>query len=45
MKEFEADPRKKPTMTGQPKQFAQEITNTRSRKQGFLQTSDVGIFG
>lgn len=45
VKEFENDPRKKLTVTGQPKQFAQEITNTRSRKQGFLQTSDVGIFG
>lgn len=43
--EHESDPRKKPAMTGPPKEFAKEITNTRSRKQQFLQTTGGGIFG
>ena len=43
--EFSLDSRKKPVMTGPPKTFAQEITNTRERKQTFLQTTDNGIFG
>lgn len=43
--EFQNDPRKKPALTGPPKEFATEITNTRERKQGFLSTTDNGIFG
>ena len=31
-REFESDPRKKPNMTGPPKEFAKEITNTKNRK-------------
>lgn len=34
--EHKADPRKKPKMTGNPKEFANEITNTKNRKQTFL---------
>ena len=43
--EHASDPRKKPNMTGEPKQFAKEITNTKNRKQAFLQTTGGGIFG
>ena len=45
VKEAIGDPRKKPNLTGQPKEFAKEVTNTRSQKQGFLQTTDGGVFG
>lgn len=45
VKEFEQDPRKKPNMTGPPKEFAKEITNTKNRKQQFLQSTEGGIFG
>ena len=45
MNEFALDASKKPKMTGPAKQFAQEITNTKARKQGFLSTTDGGIFG
>ena len=31
--EHENDPRKRPAVTGQPKEFAKEITNTKNRKQ------------
>jgi len=31
-REFENDPRKKPQLTGPPKEFAKEITNTKNRK-------------
>ena len=44
-REFESDPRKKPNMTGPPKEFAKEITNTKNRKQEFLSTTEGGIFG
>lgn len=43
--EHSNDPRKRPAMTGPPKEFATEITNTRQRKQTFLQSSSGGIFG
>lgn len=32
-------------MTGPPKQFAKEITDTKNRKQQFLSTTGGGIFG
>ena len=41
----QADLGKKPAMTGPPKQFAKEITNTKNRKQEFLSTTGGGIFG
>ena len=43
--EFNKDSRKKPTMTGPPKEFAKEITNTKNRKQQFLSTTGGNIFG
>ena len=43
--EHASDPRKKPNMTGPPKEFAKEITNTKNRKQQFLQSTEGGIFG
>lgn len=45
VEETSSDPRKKPTMTGPPKQFAKEITNTKNRKQQFLSTTGGNIFG
>lgn len=32
-------------MTGPPKEFAREITNTKNRKQQFLSTTGGNIFG
>lgn len=43
--ETKSDPRKKPNMTGAPKEFATEITNTKGQKQKFLQSTNNGIFG
>ena len=34
--EHQGDPRKRPAMTGQPREHAKEITNTKNRKQAFL---------
>ena len=45
VREAANDPRKKPTMTGPPKEFAKEITNTKNQKQGFLVTSNADVFG
>ena len=45
VKEFAADPRKRPNMTGPPKDSVREITNTKVQKQAMLQTTDGGIFG
>lgn len=39
------DPRKRPNMTGLPKETATEITNTRDQKQKFLQSTNNGVFG
>ena len=45
VREAHNDPRKKPNMTGPPKEFAKEVTNTKNHKQGFLTTSNPGAFG
>ena len=45
VREFASDPRKKPNMTGPPKEFAKEITNTKNQKQGFLTTTNADVFG
>ena len=45
VKEAAIDPRKKPNLTGQPKEFAKEVTNTKNQKQGFLQTTNADVFG
>lgn len=34
--ETKSDSRKRPNVTGQPKEFASEITNTKNQKQKFL---------
>ena len=39
------DPRKRPNMTGAPKEFASEITNTKDQKQKFLESKNNNIFG
>ena len=43
--DFEQDPRKKPIVTGLPKETSKEITNHRLEKQNFLQTQSPDIFG
>jgi len=45
VREAAGDPRKRPAMTGPPKEFAQEVQNTKSHKQGFLTTSNPEAFG
>ena len=45
MKSTKLDSRKKPNMTGPPKEFANEITNTKDQKQKFLQSTNNGVFG
>ena len=32
-------------MTGAPKEFAKEVTNTKTQKQGFLTTTSADLFG
>lgn len=45
VREAQNDPRKRPNMTGQPKEFATEVTNTKGHKQGFLTTTSADLFG
>jgi len=45
VREATSDPRKRPAMTGPPKEFAKEVTNTKNHKQGFLTTSQADVFG
>jgi len=45
VREAANDPRKRPAMTGPPKEFAKEVTNTKNHKQGFLTTSNPDAFG
>ena len=45
MNEFQADVGRKPNLTGQPKFFAKEVTNTRQHKQDGLSSDVTGIFG
>ena len=45
VREATQDPRKRPALTGPPKEFAKEVTNTKSQKQGFLQTTSADLFG
>jgi hypothetical protein len=43
--DFEQDPRKKPLLTGLPKDQQKEITDHKMEKQNFLQTQNPDIFG
>ena len=45
VREAAQDPRKRPALTGPPKEFAKEVTNTKTQKQGFLQTTSADLFG
>ena len=45
VREATQDPRKRPALTGPPKEFAKEVTNTKNQKQGFLQTTSADLFG
>ena len=45
VREAAQDPRKRPALTGPPKEFAKEVTNTKSQKQGFLTTTSADLFG
>ena len=45
VREAQNDPRKRPAMTGQPKEFAKEVTNTKNQKQGFMTTTNPDVFG
>lgn len=45
VREAASDPRKRPNLTGAPKEFAKEVTNTKNQKQGFLQTTSADLFG
>ena len=45
VREAAQDPRKRPALTGPPKEFAKEVTNTKNQKQGFLQTTSADLFG
>lgn len=45
VREAAQDPRKRPALTGPPKEFAKEVTNTKQQKQGFLASSAADVFG
>ena len=43
--EFTQDPRKKPIVTGQPRDQVKELADHRIEKQNFLQTQNPDVFG
>lgn len=45
VQDFEQDPRKKPIVTGLPKELQHEINDTKLEKQNFLLTQNPDIFG
>ena len=45
VRDYEKDPRKRPVVTGLPKEQSKDITDHKLQKQSFLQTQNPDVFG